>query len=400
MCYCRNAQTPLIDPLWDMPKYLRELLEKGWAKDFHELIFPYINEENFAVLYSSNPATSPNFPVNVLIGLLILKEVMRQNDEELIGSLHFDKRYQYALHTIDKKKQAVSINTLTNFRNRVTRYCEQSGIDLVKNEVEAMSQRIANHLNISQKLLRMDSLMISSSCKKLSRIELVYSVNHCMVKTLAKLAPKAIPESCQGYLEKKHKNEVIYQTRDEEADSKLVVLLKQTEELYLAASSAGLEITSSKAFTMLARFIKEQTTLTEAGGLAPKPGKEIAPQSLQNPTDPDATYRFKHGDNIGYVGNVVEAYGGKTQVITNYDLECNTYSDQRFSEAIIDVLSNNPPDNQTETGDGGLVSRPGIEISSPNLTMMQVKTKLYSIAARSLIPTALMFCRQSQNQSF
>ena len=49
------------------------------------------------------------------------------NDEELIGSLHFDKRHQYALHTIGKKKQAVSINTLTNFRNRVTNYYEQTG---------------------------------------------------------------------------------------------------------------------------------------------------------------------------------------------------------------------------------------------------------------------------------
>ena len=340
MSYCRNAQPSLIDPLWDMPKYLRKLLEKGWAKDFHDLIFPYINEENFAVLYSSNPATSPNFPVNVLVGLLILKEVMRQNDEELIGSLHFDKRYQYALHTIAKGKQAVSINTLTNFRNRLTAYFENSGIDLVKIEGEAMAERIAGHLNIDPKLIRMDSLMISSSCKKLSRIELVYSVNHCMVKALAKLARTAIPESCRGYLEKKHKNEIIYRTRDEEADSKLDTLLKQTEELYLAASSAGEKVTACKAFSLLSRFIKEQTNPAEDGRLVPKPGKEIAPQSLQNPTDPDATYRFKHGDNIGYVGNVVEAYGGKTQVITNYDLEPNTYSDQKFSEAIIDVLSN------------------------------------------------------------
>ena len=367
MCFCRNAQTPLIDPLWDMPKYLRELLEKGWAKDFHDLIFPYINEENFAILYSSNPATSPNSPVNVLVGLLILKEVMRQNDEELIGSLHFDKRYQYALHTIDKKKQSVSINTLTNFRNRVTNYYEQTGIDLVKIEVEAMAQRIAKHLKIDQKLLRMDSLMISSSCKKLSRIELVYSVNHCMVKTLAKLAPEAIPESCQGYLEKKHKNEVIYRTLDEEADSKLVMLLKQTEEIYRAASSAGEKVTSSKAFTMLARLIQEQTVQAETGVFVPKPGKEISAQSLQNPTDPDATYRFKHGDNTGYVGNVVEAYGGKTQIITNYDLEPNTHSDQKFSETIIDVLSQNSAinsisDNHAEKN-GGSVLQPETEIS-------------------------------------
>jgi Transposase domain (DUF772) len=307
--FCANscAQLPLIDPLWKMPKYLRKLLEKGWTKDFHDLIFPYIDERPFAMLYSATPATCPNSPVNVLIGLLILKEVMQQNDEELIGSLHFDQRYQYALHTLDKKKQPVSINTLTNFRNRLTGYLETTGIDLIKIEVEAMAERISQYLKIDQKLMRMDSLMISSSCKKLSRIELVYSVNHCIVKTLAKLAPAAIPESCKGYLEKKHKNEIIYRTRDEETDSKLDTLLKQTEELYLAASSAGEKVTASKGFSILARFIKEQTNPAEDGWLVPKPGKEISPQSLQNPTDPDATYRLKHGDNTGYVGNVLNS---------------------------------------------------------------------------------------------
>ena len=346
--FCTNscAQLPLIDPLHQMPKYLRELLEKGWTKDFHEMIFPYINERSFADLYSFNKATRPNSPINVLIGLLILKEVMQQTDEELISSLHFDKRYQYALHTMDFKKQPVSINTLTNFRNRLTNHLEKTGIDLIQIEVEAMAERIAQHLSIDQKLMRMDSLMISSSCKKLSRIELVYSVNHCMVKTLAKLAPAAIPESCKGYLEKKHKNEVIYRTHDEETDSKLDTLLKQTEDLYLVASSAGEKVTASKAFSILSRFIQEQTNPTEDGRLIPKPGKEISPQSLQNPTDPDATYRWKHGGHTGYVGNVLNAYDGKNQVTTHYDLEPNTYSDQKFADETIGFLgSGNPPDN-------------------------------------------------------
>jgi hypothetical protein len=356
--FCANSctQLPLIDPLDQMPKYLRELLEKGWVKDFRELIFPYINERSFAELYSANPATCPNSPVNVLIGLLILKEVMQQSDEELIGSLHFDKRYQYALHTMDLPKQPVSINTLTNFRNRLTKHLEKTGIDLLQIEVEAMAAHIAQHLKIDQNLMRMDSLMISSSCKKLSSIELVYSVNHCMVKTLAKIAPAAIPDSCKRYLEKKHKNEVIYRTRDEETDSKLVALLKQTE----AASSAGEKVTASKAFLILSRFIQEQTNPTEDGRLIPKPGKEISPQSLQNPTDPDATYRWKHGGHTGYVGNVLNAYDGKNQVTTHFDLEPNTYSDQKFADETIGFLaSGNLPDNTTTDTEKIILSTDG-----------------------------------------
>lgn len=343
--FCPNYnQLPLIDPLEEMPKYLRRLLEKGWAKDFRDHIFPNINEHRFAVLYSKYPASRPNSPVNIIIGLLILKEVMQLTDEELIGSLHFDDRYKYALNTLHLPVQPVSINTLTNFRERLAKYLAETGIDLIKQEVEDLGARIAGYLKIDQQLMRMDSLMISSSCKKLSRIELVYSVNHCMVKTLNKLSSEAIPENCKGYLEKGHKNETIYRTRDREADSKLETLFKQTEALYRAAIATGEKATSSKAFKILSRFIREQTIPNE-GGFVPKPGKDISPDSLQNPSDPDATYRWKYGDNVGYVANVVNAYDGKNQVITHYDLEPNIYSDQKFAEEIIKVL---PPDNSTE----------------------------------------------------
>lgn len=66
---------------------------------------------------------------------------------------------------------------------------------------------------------------------------------------------------------------------------------------------------------------------------------EIEPDSLQNPFDPDATYRFKYGDNIGYTGNVVEVFDGKNSIIKHYDLKPNTYSDQRFSSDTIKTLS-------------------------------------------------------------
>ena len=348
--FCPNyCQLPLIDPLDQMPKYLRKLLEKGWTKDFREQIFPYINEHRFAVLYSKHSASRPNSPVNIVIGLLILKEVMQLSDEELIGSLHFDNRYQYALNTMHLPVQPVSINTLTNFRERLAKYLAETGIDLIKQEIEDLGGRIAGYLKIDQQLMRMDSLMISSSCKKLSRIELVYSVNHCMVKTLNKLAPEAIPENCKGYLEKGHKNETIYRTRDLEADSKLETLFKQTEALYQAAIAAGGKATSNKAFAILSRFIQEQTISNEGGRFFPKPGKDISPESLQNPTDPDATYRQKYGANIGYVANVVNSYDSKNQVIIHYDLEPNIYSDQKFADDTIKVLSQQDfADNITE----------------------------------------------------
>ena len=67
--------------------------------------------------------------------------------------------------------------------------------------------------------------------------------------------------------------------------------------------------------------------------------KHISPNSLQNPTDPDATYRKKgKKKHIGYTANIVEKFNDKNRMIEGYDLQKNTYSDQKFAED-----ANRPP---------------------------------------------------------
>jgi len=67
--------------------------------------------------------------------------------------------------------------------------------------------------------------------------------------------------------------------------------------------------------------------------------KNISPNSLQNPTDPDATYRKKgKKKRIGYTANIVEKLDDKNRMIEGYDLQKNTYSDQKFAEDTISKL--------------------------------------------------------------
>lgn len=53
---------------------------------------------------------------------------------------------------------------------------------------------------------------------------------------------------------------------------------------------------------------------------------------MQNPADPDATYRKKSGkEHGGYIANVVEVADNNHNSITvNYQYEKNTYSDSQF----------------------------------------------------------------------
>ena len=72
---------------------MQRLVERSWAKDFADCVFPAINEERFAVLYSAN-GSRPNTPVNVLVGSLLLKEYFGQTEEELLMSIYCDVLYR------------------------------------------------------------------------------------------------------------------------------------------------------------------------------------------------------------------------------------------------------------------------------------------------------------------
>jgi len=67
-----HLQIPLISDLDNLSEKSRKRLEGSWAGDFRREVFGRIDEKTYAVLYSDDPSR-PNEPVNVLVGLEILK---------------------------------------------------------------------------------------------------------------------------------------------------------------------------------------------------------------------------------------------------------------------------------------------------------------------------------------
>lgn len=57
----------------------------------------------------------------------------------------------------------------------------------------------------------------------------------------------------------------------------------------------------------------------------------MTPDVLQNPSDPDATYRFKVGKSYrGYSANIVKTVDEKGSIVTDYQYDVNTKSDASF----------------------------------------------------------------------
>jgi hypothetical protein len=239
----------------------------------------------------------------------------------------FDLRYQYALPTTSFKEQPVSKNSLTNFRAAVYSYNREHGIKLIQEEIEAHAKAFSKLLKIEGKTIRMDSLMVSSSCRKLSRLEIIYSTVRRLIKVIYQ---NRLAENFKPYLEESDYNDTIYRLRDKDLNSKIKKVLKDGLRLHHLYRK-NKEIKQSEEFKLLSRRLKEQSG---------KSSKKVSPDSLQNPTDPDATYRKKgKKKHIGYTVNLVEKFDDKNRMITGYDLQKNTYSDQKFAQDTITKLT-------------------------------------------------------------
>jgi len=64
--HLNNAQQmAMYDSLLSLTEREKKHLMSSWAETFSKKIFPFIEEDRFSVLYSDNPASRPNNPVNM-----------------------------------------------------------------------------------------------------------------------------------------------------------------------------------------------------------------------------------------------------------------------------------------------------------------------------------------------
>lgn len=369
-----SQQLSLFDATSSLTEREKRLLEKSWAKYFAENIFPAIDEKPFAVLYSDRPSRH-NAPVNVIIGALILKEIFGLTDEELVDTLPFDIRYQYALHTTSFEEQPLNDRTLGRFRARCNSYEELTGKDLIRDCIIKLSSGMATMMKLNTGIRRMDSLMVASNIKKMSRLELLYTCVANLANLMKKLGDPALPATLSHYTEADDHNRVLYHNRSEDTESKTDQVLKDAA---LIISACGSRYDEYSEYQLLLRALREQTKTGDDGKTILK-GKDDGMDStvMQNPADPDATYRSKAGkEHRGYVANVVEVADDHHNSITiDYQYEKNNYSDSQFLK---DYVERKPENNPSETlsTDGGYCGLENTQLAeSKNIRLVTTDLK-------------------------
>ena len=288
----------------------QKALEKSWAKVFADEIFPAIDEKRFSVLYSDK-ASRPNTPVNVIVGALIIKELFDYSDDEMVENLMLDFRIQYALHNKD----------------------------LYHDCVKDLSASIAKLMGISGKVRRMDSMMIESNVRRLSRMELIYT---CIVKLamyVNKINGSVLSDDLKHYIDPNDFNRVIYHQRSTDADERMKQLLTDADKLLALCES---DYNDSTEYDLFVRCLSEQTIVeNENRRLRTKEDGGMKSTMLQNPSDPEATFRNKAGkEHRGYAANLEESVGADGSVVTEYQYEQNNHSDSQFIQEHLAQMDN------------------------------------------------------------
>lgn len=359
-----SQQLSFNDPYYSMSDREKKFLKKSWSSYFADHIFPKINEDRFSVLYSDNPATRPGTPINVVFGALLIKDMRNQSDDDLLESLLFDYRYQHALHTSSMDSQPLSDRSLGRFRQRAYEYEQKTGIDLIQQEIESLSSEMAIMMKIDGTMKRMDSLMVAANIKRLSRLELLYT---CLANLINEMADNGlhIPDELRHYTEKDDRNKVIYHNHSDETSEKIDVVLKDCKAIL---ELCGENYEESSNYILFKRVLSEQTILNDDGSyrLRTKEDGGMTGRILQNPSDPDATFRDKAGkQNRGYVANVVESVGDSGSIVTNYDFAPNIHSDSEFSKETIEKLGKQA-EKVTLVSDGAFGGTDNIKLAAQN----------------------------------
>lgn len=323
-----SQQISFNDSVFSLTAREKKALDNSWAKIFADEIFPNIDEERFSVLYSSK-ASRPNAPVNVIIGALIIKELFDYSDDEIVENLMLDLHLQYALHTTSFEEQPISDKTLSRFRSRCYNYETTHGIDLYHDCVKDLSSKIAKLMNLSGRIKRMDSMMIESNIRFLSRMELIYTCISKLTIYFDKNYPNKIPDDLKHYTDSNDYNRIFYHQLNDNMEQIIQALLSDSDKLLELCGTDYEEVTEYQLFL---RCLSDQTVVENGKRrLRTKEDGTMNSTALQNPSDPDATYRNKAGKlHRGYVANLEETVDKNGSVVTDYQYDKNIHTDSQF----------------------------------------------------------------------
>lgn len=370
----RHRQQHLFSDLQHLSAKQQQRLEESWAGAFYRDFFCRLDENPFAVLYS-DVASRPNVPVNVLLGLEVLKAGFNWTDEELYDHFCFDVQVRYALGYHNLGEGAFTLRTLYNFRRRVAEHMQQTGKNLIAAAFEQVADAQIAAYGLKTDKVRMDSTQIASNICQTSRLQLLVEVLQRVERILEESDQEHYAEAFAPYVQGSS-GQYLYRMKGEDRESHLArtgyLMAQLVDEL-------AIRYEEDPAYQVLVRVFNEHFLVQtgEDETLRPKASTELSADSLQSPDDWEASFRRKAGeDHVGYVTNLSETChpNNEMQLLLKVQTAPNTTDDADFLVEALPDLTVRTAVNEMYT-DGGY-NGPDVDIAMQQAQVKQVQTAI------------------------
>ena len=298
-------QLEIFDPWAFLTPKRRQLLDSGWPGLFREYILPSIPVDKVGKYFNATFGR-PTKELYAMIGALVLQQTLDLTDEETIREYAFDMQWHYALNITEESDEAkyISLKTLWNNRNIIAQNNLEDDI------FKASTNRLAQVFKVNIDQQRIDSVHIKSNMRRLGRIGIFSESIHKFLVNLKRnhrdhfntmdgeLVDKYISKDALGCFSK---------VKPSESKKTLTGVSKDLFDL-IQQFKACPEVVDMYSYKLLERVLKEQCNLTgdKDNPVVLKTPKDIPSDSLQNPSDPDATYSGHKGQ--GFQVQIMETF--------------------------------------------------------------------------------------------
>jgi len=319
-----HKQKDLFDPWGFLGPKRRELLDQSWAGLFQKELLCELPVGKVALFFTDGFGR-PTKELYTALGALVLQQAHDLTDEETVDQVAFNTQWHYALNITEESDSAKYLcpKTVWNMRSIVV----DNGLDALL--FDHITGKLAKVFKVDTDNQRVDSVHIKSNMRRLGRIGIVTSSINKFLVNLKRGHQEHFDTIDTGIIDR-------YLS---EKSLQCFSMVKPSESAKtLASVSADLfhlveqfkdhpTIKAMHSYKLLERVLKEQCTVSDDGRrVEVKRPKEIPSDSLQNPSDPDATYSGHKGQ--GYQVQVMETFCKEEEtrekslnLITHVDVE-------------------------------------------------------------------------------
>jgi len=283
-----------------------KLLEKTWAGVFQEHILPNLPIDRLASHFSIELGR-PSKELYTVVGAVVLQQFFDLTDQRTIEELAFNQQWHYALDNYDVEDQLVSERTLWNVRNLMT--SDKSGREMFNLVVD----HLIKQFNVDTSLQRIDSVHVHSNMAKLGRVRILSRVITKFLRNLKRHHRKHYDDLHERFIER-YLNEKDSGYFGEVKPTETRIRLQEiAEDLYelISLFSEDEAVISLYSYGLMERVFREHCQVDSDNIVSVVANKDVPSDSLQNPSDVDASYDGHKGQ--GYQVQVMETHTEKAK---------------------------------------------------------------------------------------